>query len=407
MIIVLILIVIVLLIVLYFQNKEIKKLKAIQKEVQNASAAKTDFLSSMSHEIRTPLNAILGFSQGLLEENLPEATNEEIKDIVLASNNLLEIVNGILDISKIEAQKLEIISVDYNFHKLCEDLKRQINIRIDDKPIILNVKINEEIPTYLYGDSLRVKQIIANLLTNAVKYTQEGQIDFFVDGYLKNDMFHLIVEVKDTGKGIKENDQLKLFKKFERLEEDRNSVIEGTGLGLSIVKKLLELMNGSIRVVSEYKKGSTFTVELDQKISNNKEIIEKDTNVEILQLNKQKILLVDDNLINLKVGVKLLTKYDLSVETTEGGFEAIEKVKENKYDLILLDDMMPEITGTQTLVKLKEIRGFETPVIALTANAITGMREKYIEAGFDDYISKPIEQTELIRVLNTFIDKGE
>ena len=401
--------------IMYFtiDNPDVKMIAQLNEAkiaAEKANTAKTEFLSSMSHEIRTPLNAIVGFSNMLLEDkNLPDSAKDEVNDIVMASENLLEIVNGILDISKIEAGKLEIVNTEYDFNKVTTELIALTKGRLGDKPIELITKIDDTIPRVLYGDASRLKQICVNILTNAVKYTKEGSITFSINSIIKNDVCRLIISVEDTGIGIKQENINKLFNKFERLDLEDNVTIEGTGLGLAITKKLVDLMHGKIVVQSVYGKGSKFTVSIDQRIVKNP-TIKVDAPVvknDDIKVNNKLVLVVDDNKINLKVAERLLGTYGITTECVESGFICIDNLKNGKkYDLILMDDMMPKLSGVETLHKIKEqIPDFNIPTVALTANALTGMREKYLADGFNDYLAKPISKDELNRVINEYLNK--
>ena len=391
--------------------KMVKELEIAKDAAVKANKAKSEFLSSMSHELRTPLNAIVCFSE-LLEtkEGLDKESKDFAKDIVNASHNLLELVNGVLDISKIEAGKMEVINKEYNSKELFNSLSIMVIPRIGDKKIEFKTRLAEDLPCVLNGDTGKIKQIILNLLTNAVKYTDSGCIDYDIDclNDFKNNRTKLIVSVRDTGRGIKEEDINRLFEKFERIDEDRNTTIEGTGLGLAITQSLAELMGGKIKVTSRYGYGSTFTFVFEQDVVSFNEVEEKKEEEiidEKVDFSNKSILVVDDSKLNLKVAENVLKEYNVNIFTCISAKECLDYLSIGKYDIILMDIMMPVMNGVEALKEIKKL-GVETPVIALTADAIDGQEDKYLKEGFDGYLSKPIDKNELKKILNKYL-KGE
>ncbi len=403
---------------LYFniENPDLKiinELETVKEDIERSNKAKSDFLSNMSHEIRTPMNAIVGFSETLLNEpNFDEKRcKNDIKHIWSAGNNLLDIINNILDISKIESGKETLDKKEYSIGNVVLELKSIIDARLSDKPIKFIVDVDKNIPSKLYGDSTKVFQILLNILTNSVKYTEVGKINLKVTSDIIKNKATLHFKISDTGYGIKDEDYDKLFKKFSRLEDATSNEIEGTGLGLVITKKYIDLMNGKIWFESEYEVGTTFYVEFEQEIIDFNSIgeinepIKPDNDLnEFIDCSKYNILIVDDNKLNIKVAKRLLEAYKFNIDTATGGKECIYKVKEGKYyDMIFLDHMMPDIDGIKTLHILRKLEGYKIPpVVALTANAITGMKEMYLKEGFDEYLSKPINVAELNKLINKY-----
>ena len=386
--------------------KMIEELNLARDQADKANNAKTEFLSSMSHEIRTPLNAIVGFSDCILESETLAEAKDNAADIVNASETLLEIVNGILDISKIEAGRVEIVNTKYNAPNTYLELAKLISPKMTEKGLDFSYNIAPDLPNVLLGDYANIKKIVTNLLSNACKYTDRGFVHYEVNCVNSGGVCKLIISVEDSGRGIKKESVDKMFTKFQRLDEDKNTTIEGTGLGLAITKQLTELMGGRIIVHTVYGQGSKFTVVINQKIGNS-DVVENKKIKTTLDLANVKLLIVDDNQLNLKVATKLFEKFNANCITTcESGFECIDKIKSGEeYDIILLDDMMPKKSGVETLKELKMLPGFNIPVVALTANAISGMREKSLSEGFNDYLAKPIEKNEFIRVCNELLGR--
>ena len=386
--------------------KYIEELNVLKNTAEEANKAKTNFLASMSHEIRTPMNAIIGLSQSILSNDLPKNIYEDVKNINKAGDTLLEIVNNILDITKIEEGKTKLNNKPYNLADVVAELTNIVNISLGEKPIKYSVRTVGNIPSVLMGDEVKVYQILMNLLSNSVKYTEKGTINLVIESKVFGNKVNLTFKVIDTGMGIKKADHNKIFQKFERLDQEQKT-IQGTGLGLSITKKLLDMMGGKISFESEYQKGTTFTVEITQEIVDKSKITDinaykakKKTVDTYFDGSKFDILLVDDNLLNLKVAEKLLKPYKFNITSVRSGLECLNYTKNKKYDLILLDHMMPEMDGIHTLYNLKKrARGFDTPVVVLTANAIEGSKDMYLREGFNDYLSKPINQVELDRIL--------
>jgi signal transduction histidine kinase/CheY-like chemotaxis protein len=394
---------------------------------REASAAKSWFLSQMSHEIRTPLNAVIGISeielQGSRANSLPDSTIDNINRIRQSGASLLGMINDILDISKIEAGRFQLVPAVYRTAPLLSDTVNLNKVRIGSKPITLKLEINGDFPAKLTGDELRVRQVLNNLLSNAIKYTQEGTVTLKVLCETIQGDTKVIVRfiVRDTGIGIRAEDIGKLFTSYTQLNTGANRKIEGTGLGLAITKRLVEMMGGSISVESEYGKGSVFTAEIIQDIKDLQPIgeetaeslrnfsyapVKKDEIITPSWLPHAQVLVVDDLPANLLVAKGLLAPYGLQVDTAVSGREAVEKARAGQYDLIFMDHMMPEMDGVETMTAIRKINGYaHTPIVALTANALRGMRELYLEKGFQDYLSKPINLKALDEIINKLLNK--
>ena len=399
---------------------DLTKEKNMLEEVVRANEAKSQFLANMSHEIRTPINGILGMDSVLLKECHDENLREYAKNIQSAGQSLLSIINDILDISKIESGKMEILTIRYQLFSVLNDCYNLTKIKLQNKPVSFIMQINEKLPSWLYGDEVRIRQIINNFLSNAVKYTKEGNITFELDFEEKTDeQILLVITVRDTGIGIKEEDLGKLFESFTRIEEKRNRNIEGTGLGLNLTKNLVNLMGGEVFAESTYGKGSCFTAKIPQKIADAKPMgdfgkryqqylsTSDDDKLSFLAPDA-KILVVDDVTMNLKVVEGLLKATKIQIDTAVSGSECLECVKTTPYQMIFLDHMMPEMDGLETLEHMKNLAdnpNAQTPVIMLTANAIVGAKEEYIEAGFTDYLTKPIRETELLEMILKYLPK--
>ena len=385
----------------------LRKEKRSQQEAEAANMAKSSFLANMSHEIRTPINAILGMNEMILCEEKDPAIRGYAGNIQASGNSLLSIVSDVLDISKIESGKLEIIPVDYEVNSLISDCCNMAAGRAKAKELELLVECADNVPMKLCGDETHIRQIIMNLLTNAVKYTEKGTVKLIVSGRFTDGGFVLKVDVSDTGIGIAEENLPQLFTQFQRFDLQRNRNIEGTGLGLSIVKRLCDLMSGTITARSVLGSGSTFTVELPQKVVDSTPCGGVNLNYSAgaeheyhhsFEAPEAKILAVDDLPVNLLVIANLLKETRIKIDTAGSGRECMDKCSQQKYDLILMDHMMPEMDGVLTFEKLhgdKSSPNFETPVIMLTANALAGMREQYMDVGFADYVSKPVRGAKL------------
>ncbi len=404
------------------EKRERDELRDMSARAVAASEAKSAFLSNMSHEIRTPINAILGMNEMVLRESKDTNILEYSESINNAGNSLLGIINDILDFSKIEAGKMDIVPVEYDLTRVIKDLVNMIKSRINKKGLEFNLNVDRNIPHLLRGDDVRIKQVITNILTNAAKYTEKGKVDFTV-GFEKNDdnSIMLNVSVEDTGVGIREEDMEKLFSEFDRIDLEKNRAVEGTGLGMAITQRLLHLMDSSLNVQSEYGVGSKFSFSVKQEVVNWEALGDYDKAVANIGEERReyrqkftapdaRVLVVDDTKMNLMVFKNLLKLTQLKIDTATSGDGGIELCLQNKYDLIFLDHMMPEKDGIQTLHELDGISdnpNADTPKICITANAISGARERYIKEGFDDYMSKPIDPGKLEDIIVKYLPEDK
>ena len=398
------------------KDYEAKVLKLEKSAADEANKAKSNFLADMSHEIRTPINAVLGMNEMILRKSKDEEILDYSANIKSAGNTLLSIINSILDFSKIEDGKMELIPVEFDVNDLTHSLVNSISERAKAKNLEFKVEVDEKMPSKLYGDDVRISQVIMNLLTNAVKYTEQGAVTLSIrKKEIRGENLIFQVSVKDTGIGIRKEDIDKLSHSFERLEEKRNRHIEGTGLGISIVTRLLGMMNSKLRVESEYGKGSVFSFELMLKIADSTPVGKyqdrrtagaraADEANKLMAFNA-KVLITDDNEMNLKVASNFMKLFGINAETCTSGEETIELMRKNKYDILFLDHMMPKMDGIETLeiLKRENLVPVETVVIALTANAVVGAKEQYLSVGFNDYLSKPIELKDLEKMLRKYL----
>lgn len=404
--------------------KTMKELEIAREEANVANNAKSGFLASMSHEIRTPLNGILGMNAMILKDSNEPGIVEYAENIRIAGNSLLSIINDILDLSKIESGRMEINPDNYELFSIMNDCYQMNRMRASEKSLELIFENDPDMPAEYYGDEVRIRQVMNNLVSNGIKYTKEGSVRLRTEYKVidnedpgNDEIVTLVISVTDTGIGIKEEDIDNLFSRFTRLEENRNRNIEGTGLGLHITQRLVHMMNGTIEVKSEYGRGSTFTVSFPQKVIGNRKMgdfvsrLKEHVNVEksrtdTIKAPGKRILVVDDVRTNILVFKGLLRDTEMTIDSALSGHEGLEMTKNEKYDIIFMDHLMPEMDGIETFHRIRDDEdniNHSTPVVILTANAIIGMRSTYLEEGFAEYVSKPVEQKELLAVIEELL----
>ena len=391
------------------------EISSAQGDIEKSNQTKTDFLSNMTYEIKVPMNLISSLCNELVNMSVfdEKIVREDIEQIQQSGNNLLDIINNVLDISKIESGKDTLQEREYSINDLLSNIVNIAKSKIGAKPVKLDIVIDQNISSVLYGDSAKLYQSLINIMGNAVKYTEVGKITFTLTSTKGSGFEKLLFKISDTGTGIKEEDQSKLFSKFTRLNNAVENEIEGSGLGLVITKEYIESMGGRIWYETQYRVGTTFYIEVTQKVIDpttlaaSAAVVKTEVSTEKLDCSKYTALIVDDNNLNIKVAKRLLEGYKFNIESVNAGKDCVYKIKEGQhYDVIFMDHMMPEMDGIETLHVLKKLDGYTLPpIIALTANAIAGMKEMYLQEGFDDYLSKPINTNELDRVINKFFNK--
>lgn len=402
-------------------HEYISKLHEMREQAEAANRSKSNFLANMSHEIRTPMNAIVGMSELLIEESKGRKIQEYAYDIKTAALNLLAIINDILDFSKVEAGKMDLVEDEYSVIEEMQDTINLVKIAAEQKGLQFKINLADNIPGKLYGDAGRIRQVLINILNNAIKFTKEGYIRLDVTGqYVASDVINLKLVVEDTGIGIKKEDLTAIFESFRQLDMNRNRQCEGTGLGLAITKQLISLMDGDIQVESEYGKGTRFTIHIKQRVIDKTTIAEAGKQTSSAKSAEEekptsfngdyRVLLVDDNAMNRKVANAMLKTYNFKLAEADSGKAAIERIKHMKYDMILMDHMMPEMDGVEATKIIREEcgeNGKNAIIIALTANAINGAREMYLENGFDDFLSKPFDRKQLQDLLEKWVPNGD